>query len=319
MKRLLLVAISLAILGMIYWRIDLHKLIQVFQAGNGLWMLVSLSMVVPITLCTAWRLEQLMPPGVTLGMGETNRLILVASALNVVLPSKMGELAKAYFIKQRGYLDSALSLSLVVFEKACDMLSLLFWCALGLIFYPNKDWLFWSLTLSVLLGLSLGLLFLASRQFTQVLFTAGKAIAARSVRAKLEKFRLSWNQMQDYFWNNKAQLWGVTATSVFIWFLHLLQIWFFILALKAWTPFLASLALAPLAILIGLLPLTFAGIGTRDAAILVLYQPFLSPPTAAALGVLCTVRYLLQAIAGLPFLGQYLGPLALTKLQKKRF
>ena len=111
--------------------------------------------------------------------------------------------------------------------------------------------------------------------------------------------------IDSHFWRDKIQLTKIWLTSIFIWFLHLLQIWFFILALKAWTPLLINLALAPLAILVGLLPLTFAGVGTRDAAILLFYQPYLSAPTAAALGLLFTLRYLLPAIGGLPFLGQY--------------
>ncbi len=69
---------------------------------------------------------------------------------------------------------------------------------------------------------------------------------------------------------------------------------------------MANLALSPLAILAGLLPLTFAGVGTRDAALIVFYQPYFNAPTAAALGLLCTSRYIIPAIAGLPFLGQYL-------------
>ncbi len=93
----------------------------------------------------------------------------------------------------------------------------------------------------------------------------------------------------------------VCVTSVFIWFLHLLQIWMFILALRAQTPFLANLALAPLAILAGLLPLTLAGIGTRDAALIFFYRPYLDAPTAVALGILCTMRYVLPAIGGIPF------------------
>jgi len=40
---------------------------------------------------------------------------------------EMGDIAKA-FMKERGHLSGSLSLSLVVFEKACDMLSLLLWC-----------------------------------------------------------------------------------------------------------------------------------------------------------------------------------------------
>jgi len=39
----------------------------------------------------------------------------------------------------------------------------------------------------------------------------------------------------------------------------------------------------------------------RDAALIAFYQPYFNP-TAAALGLLCTSRYLLPAIGGLPFL-----------------
>ena len=121
--------------------------------------------------------------------------------------------------------------------------------------------------------------------------------------------RFSWNEMHDYFWSDKTQLAKIVSTSIFIWFGHLLQIWLFILALNAWTPFLANLAISPLAILAGLLPLTFAGVGTRDAALILFYQPYFDAQTAAALGLLCTSRYVIPAIAGLPFLGKYLGSL----------
>lgn len=307
MKRLISIAVSLLILAIIYWKIDFSGLIKVFQNCNGWWMIISLSMVVPLTLITSWRLQQLMPAGARLGFGEANRLILAASVLNMVLPSKMGDIAKAYFMKQRGHLDGSLSLSLVVFEKACDLLSLLLWCAFGLMLYPSKNWLFWAMTVCVAVGLIAGVLLLSSRKFAKVFFLIGKAILPKNFKLKLQKLELAWEEMQAYFWHDKNQLLKITFTSIFIWFLHLLQIWFFILALKAWTPLLANLALAPLAILAGLLPLTFAGVGTRDAALIAFYQPYFNAPTAAALGLLCTSRYLLPAIGGMPFLGQYLS------------
>ncbi|MBD0361878.1 MAG: flippase-like domain-containing protein [Coleofasciculus sp. C3-bin4] len=307
MKRLISITISLIILAVIYTKIDFPGLIQVFKNCDRWWMAISLGMVVPLTLFTAWRLQQLMPTGSRLGFGEANRLILAASVLNMVLPSKMGDIAKAYFMKQRGHLDGTLSLSLVVFEKACDLLSLLLWCVFGLLLYPHKDALFWTMTGGVVLGLVIGVFLLASRKFAHLFFLVAKKFAPKKLRSKLEKLQMSWGEMHEYFWRDKAQLLKITSTSVFIWFLHLLQIWFFILALKAGTPFLANLALSPLAILAGLLPLTFAGVGTRDAALILFYQPYFNAPTAAALGLLCTSRYLLPAIGGLPFLGQYLA------------
>jgi glycosyltransferase 2 family protein len=312
MKRVISIIVSLVILLIIYWKIDFAGLIQVFRNCDRGWMLVSLGMVVPITTITAWRLQQLMPQskeqvGQSLTFGEANRLILAASVLNMVLPSKMGDIAKAYFMRDRGHLSGSLALSLVVFEKTCDMLSLLAWCVFGLLLYPRKDGWFWLMTVSVAVGLGLGLLLLTSPQFARFFFRLAQKFVPKKLRDKLSKLSYSWQEMHDYFWQDRRHLLKIALTSLFIWSLHLLQIWFFILALKAWAPFLASLALSPLAILAGLLPLTFAGVGTRDAALIAFYQPYFNAPTAAALGVLCTSRYLLPAIGGLPFLNEYMA------------
>lgn len=309
MKRLISIVVSLVILALIYWRTDGGGLLQVFQASDRLWMVISLAMVVPLTMLTSWRLQQLVPSQVTLGLGESNRLILAASTLNMVLPSKMGDIAKAYFMRDRGHLSGSLALSLVVFEKACDLLSLLVWCVFGLVLYPDKNWLFWGMTLVVLVGLGAGLLLLGSTAIAQTTFRTLGAIAPGKIRKKLVTLSHAWNEMHSYFWSDRPRLLLLTLTSLVIWFLHLLQIWFFILALRASTPFLASLALSPLAILAGLLPLTFAGVGTRDAALILFYAPYFDAATGAALGLLCTSRYLLPAIGGLPFLSQYLATL----------
>ncbi|MBF2021255.1 MAG: flippase-like domain-containing protein [Hydrococcus sp. C42_A2020_068] len=307
MKRFISIAVSVAILLILYSKIDFQGLIQVFRDCDRVWMAVSLGMVIPITMVTSWRLQQLMPQGTSLGFIEANRLILGASVLNMVLPSKMGDIVKAYFMRDRGHLSGSLSLSLVVFEKACDMLSLLLWCVFGLFVYPEKEGLFWTMTLAVTGGLIFGLLLLGSRQFAQIFFVSAIKIAPKKLRQKLQNLQISWQEMHDYFWGDKKQLLIVSATSIFTWFLHLLQIWLFILALKAWTPFIVNLALSPLAILAGLLPLTFAGVGTRDAALIFFYQPYFDVQAGAALGLLCTSRYFLPAIIGLPFLGQMMG------------
>jgi hypothetical protein len=311
-RRLLSLGVSLAILAVIYWKVDVRRLAAVFAASDGLWMAVSLGMVLPLTLLTAWRLQQLAPSRARLGLGEANRLILSASVLNMLLPSKMGDIAKAYFMRDRGGLDGPLAFSLVVFEKTCDMLSLLVWCVFGLLVFPLEGWLFDVLTAAVAAGLVLGLALLGSKIFALAFFRLARALASGPLEARLERLREAWGEMHAVFWGDGARLAGVAATSLVIWFFHLLQIWLFTRAVRASVPLVANLALAPLAILAGLLPLTFAGVGTRDAAILALYRPFLSPPAAAAVGLLCTARYVLPALGGLPFLGRYLQALRLT-------
>ena len=99
---------------------------------------------------------------------------------------------------------------------------------------------------------------------------------------------------------------NIVGVTLFIWFLHLLQIWLLAAALHAPVPLLSSLGLSSLALLAGLAPLTLAGVGTRDVATIYLFAPFLTAPAGAALGLMLTLRYVLPGLAGLPFLAEYI-------------
>jgi hypothetical protein len=78
-------------------------------------------------------------------------------------------------------------------------------------------------------------------------------------------------------------------------------------------PLLDNMAFATLAILVGLLPFTFAGIGSRDMAIVYFYGPYLSLGGAAFLGILATLRYVIPAIAGIPFAGELAAAAAMQR------
>lgn len=306
MKKLLSILVSLALLAWIYSRIDVAALGRALRTCDPLWLAAGLGILAPIKLIQAWRLRQLMPRGSSLTGAESLRLILVADVLNMILPSKMGDIAKAWFMKRRGHLGGSLALSLVVFEKAYDVLSLLLWCAVGLLLHPGKDRPLWLLTWAVLAMLVGGFLLLGSAAFARFAFDLAGRLSPARLRPKIERLREAWAETRSYFRTERAQLRRVTALSIGLWLVHFLQLWVFILALNAWTPFLLHIALSSVAILAGLFPLTFAGLGTRDAALIALYRPWFGPPTAAALGILFTSRYVLPALAGLFFFRRYL-------------
>lgn len=307
MKRILAAGVSLAILAVIYHRIGAGPLLEAFAATDPSWLIGSLSLVIPLTLVTAWRLQLLMPAERRLSFGESNRLILAASSLNLILPSKLGDIAKAYFMARDHGLGQSYSLSLVLFEKASDMLSLLAWCLFGLALYPDKGPVFWLVVAAVGGLFVLLVLFLASHRFTAGLLGGLARLLPAGTAAKLGHLADRLDELRGHLAATPGLAVRVALVSLGIWLLHLVQTWLFVRALGTWMPLLDNLALAPLAILAGLVPLTFAGVGTRDAAIIVLYGAYLSPAAGAALGVLFTARYLLPALAGLPFVHRYLA------------
>lgn len=301
-KRLISVAVSVAILAMIYLKIDVGRMIEVFGESRPGVMTLALSLVVVTVTMTAWRLVRLAPKEARIELPEAVRLTLVASVLNLVLPSKMGDVAKAYFIQKRGHVDTSLSLSLVVYEKACDLLALLVWCVLGLVMLPHRDALFWPLTGVISAGLMVVSMMLGSRRGAAAVFGLASTLTPTKLQFRVGRLQEAWCCVLDYVWSSRRRVIEMAAMSLLIWLVHLVQIWLFVIALRGSAPFLVSLGLTPLAIFAGLLPLTLAGIGTRDAALIYFYAEFVSAEVAAALGLLCTLRYVLPALGGLPWL-----------------
>jgi hypothetical protein len=306
MKRLISLAISLVILFFIYNQIDLKELVNTLRHCNILLLLISVGIIVPIISLTAWRLQKLVAKN-KLTVKEANKLVLTAATLNIVLPSKMGDIAKAYFLIQRGYLGKSLAVSLVVFEKLCDLTGLLFWGVIGLMLYPENNYFLEIMTRLITVTLLITVLILFSSKFSNICLFLLIQISPNKFYYQLKNLQIGWDNMYKYMWHNKTLFLKIIFLSIFISFLYMLQMWFFILALQSRIPFVINLALSPLAFLAGLFPLTFVGIGTRDAALFFLYQPYFDQPTIAALGILCTLRYLLPAMGGLPFLYEFLN------------
>ena len=306
MRQLISLAISLIILGCLYWQIDIAELTAVLFQSDSVWLIAGLGMVIPITMLTAMRFVWMAPSKNQISYLESLRLILAASLMNVVLPSKMGDVAKSVFMTSKDGLSNVQALSLVMFEKISDFLALLFWCVFGLFLFPHDHWLLWGLAIIILAGLVFGIAMLISVHFVQRFFRVICILVPVRLEKKIARLEEGWIEMNHHIYGQKARFVGIMFYSIFLWLLHMVQFWLFIQALNVFVPFIDNLALTPLAILIGLMPFTFAGIGTRDAAFVFIYSSYFTAATGAALGVLATMRYVIPAFFGIPFLYRYM-------------
>jgi uncharacterized membrane protein YbhN (UPF0104 family) len=65
------------------------------------------------------------------------------------------------------------------------------------------------------------------------------------------------------------------------------------------------LAYVPISIFVGLLPLTIGGMGTRDSALIYLFAAYEPASVMAGIGLLCSMRYWMDTLVGLPFFHAY--------------
>lgn len=301
-KRAVSFIVSGLLLAILYWLIDLSALAAAVRGSDPAWLAAGLLMVIPLTLATAWRFGALvMEARVT--SGEAVRLVLAASTLNLFLPSKLGDLAKAYVLSAKHRMNGELALSVVVFEKALDMASLLICGAAASLYLGLSRPAMFLAALPILGLLALCLLLIVPLPlFPAIVRAVAKRLPAK-IGASAGRFAESSAEMAAWFWSRPRRAAGIALLSILLWAAHLFQFWLFTGAVGAVVPVADTMAFATLSILVGLLPFTFAGIGSRDIAIVLFFAPYMNAGAAALLGLLATLRYVLPALVGIPFVG----------------
>lgn len=301
MKRVISVLVSFLILATLYTQVDFSRLTVLFGNMNLPWLfLVFLFMFLILGLITI-RFLLLIPPSYRPGYFQAYRQVLMGFSLNMILPSKMGDIMKGYFLYREKNLRKPLALAIVVFEKIMDLIFLIALVFFGLLFYfPASLLLRMCLWGSGLIFFS-GLIFLFHPLPSTIIFNLGRRIRHPAFVQRWEKLLTAWQEVQALYHGRYAGIMLIVALSFLISFCFFLQLYFFIQLLHLPVSFRQAFGLTPLSLVAGLLPFTFAGIGTRDAALIYFFNGILSWEAASALGLLATARYIFPAIAGLPF------------------
>jgi glycosyltransferase 2 family protein len=298
-------AISAALLIALYRSIDARQVASSLVQADRLWLTISVAMILPITVLRAVRFLWVAPRGVLPGLAEALRLTLVSSALNVFLPAKSGDLIKSYVVARRSPTSAGVAVSIIVYERLCDFFSLMTWCVIGwLVGRPEGHSLpsfFWPAVGAV--AAFCGVLITSDRASQVPRIVAGLALHG----PRLQKIRALASGWPDLMVSLRGRRRKVVPFSLALWLMHLTQIWMFTIALSVEIPFAVCVSLAAVALMAGQVPLTIAGLGARDVALVVLMAGYMSAESAAALGVLIATRNLLPPLLGVPFIRSYLA------------
>jgi uncharacterized protein (TIRG00374 family) len=307
---LLSLLVSGGLIYLLYRTLNLRQVGEALLTADRLWLVISIAMILPITALRAIRFFWVAPAGALPGLGEAFRLTLVSAALNVFVPAKAGDLIKSYFVAKRGHTTTGVAIAIIVYERLCDMFGLIFWCLLGwFVGRPEVTSLptaFWLLLGG--LGALCGVLILSEtaaglwRALMMRMIPEGGA-RARKLR-KVRQLAVGWPDLLEVLRSRRQ---WIVPFSLLLWFAHLFQIWLFTITLSLHVPFTVCASLSAIALMAGQLPLTVAGLGTRDVALVVLLAAYVAPESAAAMGVLISTRNFLPPLIGLPFMRPYLA------------
>jgi glycosyltransferase 2 family protein len=292
---------------LLLWSVDARAVLAVLADIHPGWFVLAMLLFVPQTVAIAWRWRLIAHPLARLSMRESLRQVLASNTLNLVLPSKLGDLAKGVFLHRRGACRLSEGMHIVVFEKLLDLAALCAWMVVGWVLLPRfAPWILAILGMGVLL-IAVVLLVYFSRRGSAFIFSVMPGHVLRNPKlAKLREVLASGPRVMALVHADGGRRNLILGSSFLIWLLHLLQIACFFESVGADVTLLQVLAIMPIAIFAGLLPISLAGIGVRDWAIVALFLSPTNPaPLLAGVGLLVSLRYVVPASCGLPFVPRY--------------
>lgn len=291
-------------------KVDVTKTLRILWRANFYYIALSAAMVVPLVAIKAWRWRVILSSlGVELSLGNCWRLYAIGLAAGFITPGQLGDAVKALYLRDMGH-GLGIPLLSVVLDRLLDLLVLVLLACSGIfVFWEDFQGQFRALV--ALLGGIISLLFIVINKEWRGFFVERALPYLVPERAKEMTGLQSSGQPCGGISVGRASLALNLGITFLAFAISLSRLYLLVLSLGmeiGWLPFVASMSLASV---VSLIPISVAGIGTRDAALIVTFSQLgLSSELAVSLSALILLLYVLNGIVG--FLVWLKHPLNMT-------
>ena len=302
--------ISLTILFVLYYKIDFSTLPEIMKSVRYVYLALILLITIINYLLISLRWQMMVGGYCKISYLESLSAVISASSLDIIVPSKLGSFAKAYFLKKSKPIETNSTISLVIYEKLLDLSSL----SLFFIITTVINRTFNSLIISTLI-VALSVLLIFSLLHIVNLFNYYPIKGLR----KIKPLNKMIGCLEIIYTFNKnpnltlTDLVKIYATTLLLWLMNATQIIFIFYLIGLDIPGLIIIMHMFCAIFIGLLPISIAGLGTRDLTIVYLFQGLMSYNQAVLIGgITSIIRYFIPALIGIPVFNLVMFPIKNT-------
>ncbi|MBU2468687.1 MAG: flippase-like domain-containing protein [Proteobacteria bacterium] len=272
---------------LLYRQINFQMVLEQLKAiPVWVWLVATaLTLTFPLMSAVRWSL-MLKCMGFQVGPGRCLLITVGIWPLSSISPSKAGDFLKAFSL--RNEIGPMVVAGSVVAERAIDVLMLSIFALAGGLYFEKTGI---SLIAGGIILLVVGALLFAKLNLVPA--------AGNKIQKKLRELTHSLRVLAQ----NPRVLLAVVLLTAANWFASILQTWLIFQALGSTVTLGFTASALPVAIFVGLLPLTIAGMGTRDGAMVYLFAAYATPSQAVAAALLYSFfGYWLLAVVGLPFM-----------------
>lgn len=312
MKRylpLLLRLLGPALLAVFLANADLGRLWESLRTARLEPIILSLLLMPPFVLIKSWRWLRLMREmRLACPFPTACALYTVGLFYGATTPGQAGDLLKAVYLHDRGQPLAPAMLS-VVLDRLFDLLVMAAFATIGIFalgqLLPSRE-LQTALVVAMALGLTILTVVLVARGPRTWMLTVGLPRFAPGFTATLNR----WNRQLHGLSLQPALLIELTILSLISATFTFLRLWLLFLALELdRVPLSVVIGVSALIAVLQILPISIAGVGVRDAALIAVLLPYdYRSEQALALSALFLLINLQHTLAG--FILSFWYPLA---------
>ena len=271
--------LTVIIFYLLFSRVDFYSVVNVFAGSNLIFIVLALSTLAPVFWIKSKRWQMLLEAmNHKVSFKDSFYATMMAMPLLAVTPSKMGDLVKAYY--HRKTVPVSESVGAVITEKLFDLMVLLLFCLLW-VYFVGQVYLIAVLGVGIIMVLGL----IIAYKFDFKIDLLNRLLKSLKVLMK-----------------DKINFAKVFLITLVFWSVLSLQFIFVFAALGIEVPYLIIVGGIAVSILVGMIPVTLAGMGTRDSAIIFIFLNYADPSHLLGVGLLFSfLRYWLPALIGLPY------------------
>ena len=224
-----------------------------------------------------------------------SQIYFLGEGINLILPSKLGDLSKSYFLKKHKICPISYANGTVIYEKFLDLVSILIIFLLSWMF--NEQVL---QTSNRLIALFVLVFLMATFVMFNLHFLENKF--SKFIPDKYDFITKHLIGFFNYFKMIKTDYLSIIfflGFSLLFWLGHFFQVYLFIQAANIDIGFFQVTYFMPLIIILSLFPFTVAGFGTRELSLLFFLSEVSTNENIILSSLLISLRYLIPGIVGL--------------------
>jgi len=283
----------------ILFKSNLGEILKNIKNVNFSYLILAAALALPILLNKTWCWNYIKrKQGIKYNLKDSFLMYCSGIYVGTLTPGRMGEVIKALYLKKDGY-SMGRSLVSIALDRISDLVSLVAFILLSSLFFIT---VFQKQILILVLGIIIFiLLFVIFLKIGLIKWFFKKMFYVFIP----EKYRKSWKiNFQDFIDDFKIYKLKnyiiIFLISILSWFFYYLQTYILSKAINIDVPFLYLAITVTTAGLITLIPVSVAGIGTRDAALILLLAPFsIFREQAILFSALILLMSLFAALVGL--------------------